>query len=258
MRTQARGLSRAPGFGISRRAVRLTKDKPRERFYLLPGQGGSNYRRKQQLIHALVDRGGGGLRAVGGGGDVVAGRDPNREPRLTARAVVTMRKNSMKYFRFILILALAFCVPAFAVRAELADGIKAVVNDRVITYSRGGGIRRAAPPNALRRQYAVAARRVPAEAQRRAQRQPGTTGRAPADSAQLRHRGLQAAGKRGGRTRAGPHPRAFGDRVTLHENAAGAGHDRRAVPQAGARPIHRLRAAQPECPARNHHLALQD
>jgi hypothetical protein len=24
--------------------------KPRERFYLLPGQGGSNYHRKQQLI----------------------------------------------------------------------------------------------------------------------------------------------------------------------------------------------------------------
>ena len=25
-------------------------NKPRERFYLLPGQGGSNYRRKQQLF----------------------------------------------------------------------------------------------------------------------------------------------------------------------------------------------------------------
>jgi hypothetical protein len=26
------------------------KDKPRERFYLFPGQGGRNYRRKQQVI----------------------------------------------------------------------------------------------------------------------------------------------------------------------------------------------------------------
>ena len=26
------------------------KDKPRERFYLLPGQGGRNYHRKQQLF----------------------------------------------------------------------------------------------------------------------------------------------------------------------------------------------------------------
>lgn len=26
------------------------KDKPRERFYLFPGQGGRNYRRKQRLI----------------------------------------------------------------------------------------------------------------------------------------------------------------------------------------------------------------
>ena len=26
------------------------KNKPRERFYLFPGQGGSNYRLKQQLI----------------------------------------------------------------------------------------------------------------------------------------------------------------------------------------------------------------
>jgi hypothetical protein len=26
------------------------KDKPRERFYLLPGQGGKNYRRKQRVI----------------------------------------------------------------------------------------------------------------------------------------------------------------------------------------------------------------
>ena len=26
------------------------KNRPRERFYLLPGQGGRNYRRKQQFI----------------------------------------------------------------------------------------------------------------------------------------------------------------------------------------------------------------
>ncbi len=29
---------------------RLKPKKPRERFYLLPGQGGSNYRRKQQVL----------------------------------------------------------------------------------------------------------------------------------------------------------------------------------------------------------------
>ena len=26
------------------------KDKPRERYYLLPGQGGQNYRRKQRML----------------------------------------------------------------------------------------------------------------------------------------------------------------------------------------------------------------
>ena len=28
----------------------LKSNKPRERFYLLPGQGGRNYRRKQQML----------------------------------------------------------------------------------------------------------------------------------------------------------------------------------------------------------------
>ena len=40
----------------------------------------------------------------------------------------------MKFLRFILVLAVVFCGPAGS-RAEVADGIKAVVNDRVITYA---------------------------------------------------------------------------------------------------------------------------
>jgi len=32
------------------RVFGLKSNKPRERFYLLPGQGGRNYRRKQQML----------------------------------------------------------------------------------------------------------------------------------------------------------------------------------------------------------------
>src|ERR1019366_6852186 len=45
-----------------------------------------------------------------------------------------MRESSMKLLCFILVLAVTFCVPAWS-RAEVADGIKAVVNDRAITYA---------------------------------------------------------------------------------------------------------------------------
>jgi peptidyl-prolyl cis-trans isomerase SurA len=58
----------------------------------------------------------------------------------------------MKFFRFIPVLAVAVCVPVFS-RAEVADGIKAVVADRVITFAEVEDITRPAA-DALRRQYA--------------------------------------------------------------------------------------------------------
>ena len=57
----------------------------------------------------------------------------------------------MKNFPFIPILALAVCVPAFS-RAEMADGVKAVVNDQAITYAEVEDFTRPAV-DALRRQY---------------------------------------------------------------------------------------------------------
>jgi len=35
---------------VQHRVFFSKKDKPRERFYLLPGQGGRNYRQKQQVF----------------------------------------------------------------------------------------------------------------------------------------------------------------------------------------------------------------
>ncbi len=58
----------------------------------------------------------------------------------------------MKFFRFIPVLAVAVCVPVFS-RAEVADGIKAVVADRVITFAEVEDITRPAA-DALRRQFA--------------------------------------------------------------------------------------------------------
>jgi peptidyl-prolyl cis-trans isomerase SurA len=63
-----------------------------------------------------------------------------------------MRESSMKFLRFIPVLAVTFCVPAWS-RAEVADGIKAVVNDRAITYAEVEDYSRDAA-NALRMQYA--------------------------------------------------------------------------------------------------------
>jgi peptidyl-prolyl cis-trans isomerase SurA len=57
----------------------------------------------------------------------------------------------MKLLRFILMLA-AVAVPALS-RSEVADGIKAVVNDKVITYAEVQEYARDAA-NALRQQYA--------------------------------------------------------------------------------------------------------
>ncbi len=58
----------------------------------------------------------------------------------------------MKFFRFILIFALVL-LPGRSLRAELADGVKAVVNDAVITYSQVEEFT-APAAEALRRQYA--------------------------------------------------------------------------------------------------------
>jgi peptidyl-prolyl cis-trans isomerase SurA len=58
----------------------------------------------------------------------------------------------MKRLRFNLVLAAAICAPMFS-RAEVADGIKAVVNDKVITYAEVEDYARDAA-NALRQQYA--------------------------------------------------------------------------------------------------------
>ncbi len=58
----------------------------------------------------------------------------------------------MKFLRFIPVLAVTLCVPAGS-RAEMADGIKAVVNDRAITYAEVEDSARDAA-NALRQQFA--------------------------------------------------------------------------------------------------------
>jgi parvulin-like peptidyl-prolyl isomerase len=57
----------------------------------------------------------------------------------------------MKRFRSLFVLAALVCAPVFS-RAEVADGIKAVVNDKVITYAEVEDYARDAA-NALRQQY---------------------------------------------------------------------------------------------------------
>jgi parvulin-like peptidyl-prolyl isomerase len=63
-----------------------------------------------------------------------------------------MRINSMKWFRFTLVLAAAFC-SGLPLRADMADGVEAIVNDEVITY---GQVEEYTQPAAaaLRREYA--------------------------------------------------------------------------------------------------------
>lgn len=58
----------------------------------------------------------------------------------------------MKFFRFILVLAVAVCAPVVS-HADVADGIKAVVSERVITYAEVEDYTRPAA-DALRRQFA--------------------------------------------------------------------------------------------------------
>ena len=58
----------------------------------------------------------------------------------------------MRFLRYFPVLAVTFCVPALS-RADVADGIKAVVNDRAITYAEVEDYARDAA-NALRMQFA--------------------------------------------------------------------------------------------------------
>jgi peptidyl-prolyl cis-trans isomerase SurA len=61
-------------------------------------------------------------------------------------------KKLMRFFRFILILTAVFCFSA-RLRAEMADGVNAIVNDTVITYAQVADF--TAPAiDALRREYA--------------------------------------------------------------------------------------------------------
>jgi parvulin-like peptidyl-prolyl isomerase len=66
-------------------------------------------------------------------------------------AVASIQTNLMKFFRFIVMFALVSCLNLSA-RAELADGVKAVVNDAVITYSQVEEFT-APAAEALRREY---------------------------------------------------------------------------------------------------------
>jgi parvulin-like peptidyl-prolyl isomerase len=66
-------------------------------------------------------------------------------------AVVSIQADSMKFFRFISIFLLML-LAGRPLRAELADGVKAVVNDTVITYSQVEEFT-APAADALRRQY---------------------------------------------------------------------------------------------------------
>ncbi|HEX9048870.1 MAG TPA: peptidyl-prolyl cis-trans isomerase [Verrucomicrobiae bacterium] len=59
----------------------------------------------------------------------------------------------MKFLRFIPVLAAAVCLPAAVSHAEVADGVKAIVNDRAITYAEVEDYARDAA-SALRQQYA--------------------------------------------------------------------------------------------------------
>ena len=69
-------------------------------------------------------------------------------------AVVNMRMDSMKFFRLMSIFALVLLATR-PLHAELADGVKAVVSDAVITYSQVEEFT-APAADALRRQYSDA------------------------------------------------------------------------------------------------------
>ena len=58
----------------------------------------------------------------------------------------------MKLSPFLIVLAVAVCAPVFSSRAEVADGVKAVVAERIITFAEVEDLTRPAA-DALRRQY---------------------------------------------------------------------------------------------------------
>jgi peptidyl-prolyl cis-trans isomerase SurA len=67
--------------------------------------------------------------------------------------IVTMRSDSMKFFRFTPILAAAICAPVLA-HADVVDGIEAVVADKVITFAQVEDYTRPVEET-LRTQYAA-------------------------------------------------------------------------------------------------------
>ncbi len=68
-------------------------------------------------------------------------------------SVVSMQSHLMKFFRLISMVARLALFTGRSLHAELADGVKAVVNDSVITYSQVEEYT-APAAEALRRQYA--------------------------------------------------------------------------------------------------------
>ena len=131
-------------------------NKERERYYLLPGQGGPAARRKQKIFE-MVNRGVPDfLRAHGVGHVLVQPRAAvlMQWRRLTRRRqLLVFASNLMNGSRLISIWAAAFCL-SLPLRAELADGVKAIVNNTVITYEQ---VEEFTVPamDALRRQYAA-------------------------------------------------------------------------------------------------------
>jgi len=99
-----------------------------------------------------------GHRGVDRVGDF-CGADVLAEPSKTLSAAldpmelaVNMRTSPMKFFRLIPVFAAAFCFAPLS-RADLADGVKAIVNDTVITYAQVEELT-APAVDALRREYA--------------------------------------------------------------------------------------------------------
>jgi peptidyl-prolyl cis-trans isomerase SurA len=102
-------------------------------------------------ISPVGRRRGAPFRNPDGGGHVVAVAPAALTALDRNEGAATMRTSSMKLLRYLPVLAVAICVPAFS-HADVADGIKAVVNDRAITYAEVEDYARDAA-NALRQQY---------------------------------------------------------------------------------------------------------
>jgi peptidyl-prolyl cis-trans isomerase SurA len=152
---QARGLN-----GDGARASVSKSDEPvpfqaqqRDRAILPAARSGRRGVSSQAEIHfGMGNRR--GLARSGGFGSVDVFSEPAKT--LTAAldptfAVASIQANSMKFFRLIVIFAAVFCA-GLPLRAELADAVKAVVSDSVITLSQ---VELSTQPavEALQRQY---------------------------------------------------------------------------------------------------------